>query len=93
MLAIVQVPKHGDTILASGSSERSIGRDSEGVDVTSVAKVVGLELALVELPDLRNQRCPSTTFQSSDSVSEILVDKVVSSGKPSEVANIIDHII
>jgi hypothetical protein len=62
VLAIVQVPKHGDTILASGSSERSIGRDSEGVDVTSVAKVVGLELALVELPDLKKSALSKYNF-------------------------------
>jgi len=52
VLAIVEVPKHGNTVLASGSGEGSIGRDGEGVDVTSVTVVVGLQLALVELPDL-----------------------------------------
>lgn len=46
MLAIVQIPKHGDTILTTRGGERSIGRDSEGVDVTSVTVVVCLELAL-----------------------------------------------
>lgn len=52
VLAIVEVPKHGDAVFATGSGERSIGGDGEGVDVTGVAVVVGLELALVELPDL-----------------------------------------
>jgi hypothetical protein len=55
MLAVVQVPEHGDTVLASGSAERTVGRDGNSVDVSSVAVVVGLELALGEIPDLRNQ--------------------------------------
>lgn len=52
VLALVEVPEHGDTVLSTGSGEGSIGRDGEGVDVTSVTVVVGLQLALVELPDL-----------------------------------------
>lgn len=52
VLALVKVPKHGDTILTTGGGEGSIGGDGEGVDVTSVTVVVGLELALVELPNL-----------------------------------------
>jgi hypothetical protein len=52
VLAVVEVPKHGDTVLATGGGEGTIWGDSEGVDVTSVAVVVGLQLALVELPDL-----------------------------------------
>lgn len=52
MFTLVEVPEHGDTVLSTGSGQGSIGRDGEGVDVTSVTVVVGLELALVELPDL-----------------------------------------
>jgi hypothetical protein len=52
VLALVQVPEHGDAVLATGSSERAIRRDGDGVDVARVAVVVGLELELLELPDL-----------------------------------------
>ena len=48
----VQVPKHGGTVLATGGAERSIGGDGDGVDVASVADVVGLDAARGELPDL-----------------------------------------
>ena len=56
VLALVKVPKHGDTVLAAGGSKRTIGRDGDGVDVASVAVVVGLQLELREFPDLRS-RC------------------------------------
>ena len=52
VLAVGKLPKHGDTVLATGGAERSIGRDSDRVDVASVAVVVGLQLALAELPNL-----------------------------------------
>ena len=52
MLALVQVPEHGNAILATGSSERTIRGDRDGVDVASVTIVVGLELELRQLPDL-----------------------------------------
>lgn len=56
VLALVEVPEHGDSILSSGRAERTIGRDGDGVDVTGVTVVVGAELALGELPDLRRMR-------------------------------------
>jgi len=52
VLALVQIPEHGDTVLATGGSERTVGRDGDGVDVTGVAVVVGLQLELREFPDL-----------------------------------------
>lgn len=52
VLAVVKVPKHGDAVLASGGGEGTVGRHGDGVDVTGVAVVVGLELALGELPNL-----------------------------------------
>lgn len=52
MLALVEVPKHGDTILTTGGGEGTIGRDGEGVEVTGVTVVGGLQLAVGELPDL-----------------------------------------
>lgn len=52
MLALIEVPKHGDAVLATGGSERTIGGDGDGVDVSGVAVVVGLQLELREFPDL-----------------------------------------
>ena len=52
VLALVQIPEHGDTILATRSSERTIRGDRNGVDVTGVAVVVGLQLEFRELPNL-----------------------------------------
>ena len=53
VLALVEVPEHSDAVLATGRRQRAVGRDRDGVDVASVAVVVGLELELGEFPDLR----------------------------------------
>lgn len=55
MFALVQVPEHGDAVLATGSGQGTVGGDGEGVDVSGVSVVVGLELALGQLPDLRSE--------------------------------------
>ena len=52
MLALVQVPEHGDTVLTTRCGKRTVRGDRDGVDVTGVAVVVGLQLELGELPDL-----------------------------------------
>ena len=52
VLALIEVPEHGDTVFAAGRRKRAIGRDGDGVDVASVAIVVSLELELLKLPDL-----------------------------------------
>ena len=52
VLGLVEVPEHGGTVLATGSAEGSVGGDGDGVDVSGVTVVVGLELELLELPDL-----------------------------------------
>lgn len=53
--SIGQVPKHGSTVLTTRSAERTIRRDSDGVDVTSVTNQVLLELELVtKAPDLHD---------------------------------------
>ena len=52
VLALVKVPEHGDTILATGGSERAIWRYRDGIDVARVAIVIGLQLELLEFPDL-----------------------------------------
>lgn len=52
VLALVKVPQHGGAVLAAGRAERAVGGDGDGVDVSGVADVVGLQLAGRELPDL-----------------------------------------
>ena len=50
---LVQIPQHGGTVLATGSAQRTIRRDGDGVDVASVTDMVGLDAAGGEFPDLR----------------------------------------
>jgi hypothetical protein len=52
VLGLVEIPEHGDTVLATGGAEGSVGRDGDGVDVAGVTDVVGLETAGSELPNL-----------------------------------------
>jgi len=52
MLALVKIPEHRGTVLATGGAEGAIGRDGDGVDVAGVSDVVSLQLAAGELPDL-----------------------------------------
>jgi len=52
---IAEVPQLGGTVFATGCGERSIGRDSDRVDVATVAAgatKVGLEVEVAEVPDL-----------------------------------------
>lgn len=53
VLGLVKVPQHGGTVLATGGAEGTVGGDGDGVDVASVANVVGLQLAGGELPNLK----------------------------------------
>lgn len=62
MLALVEIPEHGDAVLATGRGERTIGGDGDGVDVADVTVVVGLQLELLEFPDLRT---PQSTLISA----------------------------
>jgi hypothetical protein len=59
VLGIVQVPEHDNTVLTSGSTERTIGRDGNSVDITVVADEVGTELELGQIPDL-DELVPTT---------------------------------
>lgn len=52
VLRLVQVPEHCSSVLATGSAERSVGGDGNGVDVAGVSDVVGLQSAGRKLPDL-----------------------------------------
>lgn len=48
----VQVPQDDDTVLASGSVQRSIRRDSDTGNVTGVANEISVELVVVQVPRL-----------------------------------------
>ena len=52
VLGLVEVPEHGCSVLATGGAKRTIGGNGDGVDVASVADVVGLDTARSELPNL-----------------------------------------
>lgn len=52
VLALVQVPQHGGTVLATGGAQGAVRGDGDGVDVAGVTDVVGLDAAGSELPDL-----------------------------------------
>jgi len=59
VFALVQVPEHGETVLASGCAQGTVGRNGDGVQVPLMPSVVGLELAVSEVPDL-DDAIPST---------------------------------
>ena len=46
MLAIIQVPEHGLGVLSAGCAQGTVGWHSHSVQVSVVANVVGLELAV-----------------------------------------------
>jgi hypothetical protein len=55
VLGLVEVPEHGGSVLSSGSAEGSVGGDGDGVDVSGVSRVVGLDAAGRELPNLKKR--------------------------------------
>ena len=52
VLAIIKVPQHGLPVLASAGAEGAVRGESDGVDVSSVTDVVGLQLAVGQVPHL-----------------------------------------
>jgi len=58
-LALVQVPKHGGSILSSRSTEGSIGGNTDGVEVSGVSDEVIAKLAVGQRPNL-HKTVPST---------------------------------
>jgi len=58
VLTLVQVPKTGSSVLATGGAKGTIWGDGDGVQVTSVAGKVVLDLAVSKTPHL-NELVPS----------------------------------
>ena len=52
MLAVIEIPEHGLGVLATAGAERAVRGESDGVDVSSVTDVVGLQLAVGQVPHL-----------------------------------------
>jgi len=59
VLALLEIPQHGNSVLSSGSAERSIRGDGDGVQISSVSDEVGAELAVGQVPDL-DELIPTT---------------------------------
>ena len=52
MLAVVEVPEHGLAVLAAAGAQGAVGGEGDGVEVSGVADVVGLQLAVGQVPHL-----------------------------------------
>ena len=53
MLAIIEIPEHGLGILATGRAQGTVWRHGHSIQVPSVANVIGLELAVGQVPHLQ----------------------------------------
>lgn len=52
VLALVKIPQHRDSVLATWCSKRTIGWDRHSVNIAGVTIVVGLQLELGKFPNL-----------------------------------------
>ena len=52
MLAVIEIPEHGLGVLAARGTEGAVRGHSDGVQVACVADVVGLQLAVGQVPHL-----------------------------------------
>ena len=64
VFAVVQVPQHGDAVLAARGSKGAIRGNGDSVDVASMAVVVCAELAFRQFPDLFHK--PQWKYKSCD---------------------------
>ncbi len=56
VLGLVEVPEHGCAVFAAGGAEGAVGGNGHGVNVASVADVVGLDAAGGKFPDLESEK-------------------------------------
>ena len=52
MLSVIEVPQHGLGVLPTAGTQGAVRRESHRVDVTGVTDVVGLQLAVGQVPHL-----------------------------------------
>ena len=59
VLAVIEVPQHGLGVSAARCAQGTVGRHGDGVQVSGVTDVVGLKLAVGQVPDLtkNSKRC------------------------------------
>jgi len=76
VLSFVQVPESSSSVFTTGSTERTIGRYSDGVNVASVSNQIGSEFAVGKIPDL-NKLIPTSRDD----------DWVLNVGRESNTAN------
>ena len=53
VLAVIEVPEHSLGVSAARCAQGTVGGHGDGVQVSSVTDVVGLELAVGQVPYLR----------------------------------------
>ena len=64
MLAVIEIPEHGLGVLAARGTEGAVRGHSDGVQVTGVADVVGLQLAVGQVPYLKLIKISNFTLNS-----------------------------
>ena len=52
VLSFVEIPKHGVAVLAARSTETAVRRNGHRVQISGVADVIRLQLAVGQIPDL-----------------------------------------
>jgi len=87
LLSVVKIPESSGTVLSSRSAERTIRRNSNRVDVSSVSNQVSDELAVGKVPDL-DQLVP--TSRNNDGGSSVAESNA---GNPLGVSLILDGVL
>ena len=88
MLAVIEIPEHGLGVLAARGTEGAVRRHSDGVQVAGVADVVGLQLAVGQVPHL-DILVPSSGH--NDGV--LVVGREPHAGDPVLVAILLDGVL
>ena len=88
MLAVIEIPEHGLGVLAARGTEGAVRGHSDGVQVAGVADVVGLQLAVGQVPHL-DILVPSSGH--NDGV--LVVGREPHAGDPVLVAILLDGVL
>lgn len=59
MLAVVDIPQHSGSILATGTAQGSVRRDRDGVQNARVPSQIGFQAAVVQVPNF-DELVPTT---------------------------------
>ena len=88
VLAVVEVPEHGLGVLAAGGAEGPVGRHGDRVEVPGVADVVGLQLAVGQVPHLDVLVPPA-----ADDDGVLVVGREAHAGHPVAVPLLLDGVL